>query len=126
MENNNCILLTKKEYEELKAKAAKNNPEIRICCTYNEGAFFAPKVITTTSTTFEVSERLSTFIHRIANNWTNKINSRIEQQVKDGVARQVHAVTEGTIKSMQEEIDFYKNRGFISRLFNTKYKPLSD
>ena len=124
MENNNCILLTKKEYEELKAQAEKNNPEIQIHCTYYEGSFFTPKIITSTRTTFEVSERLGAFIHRIVNNWANKINSEIEQRVQEGMEKRIHAMTEEIVKSMQKEIDFYKNRGFISRLFNIKYNPL--
>lgn len=124
MENNNFILITKKEYEELKAQAAKNNPEIRVCCHYYEGYVGEPKIAAASCTTFEVSERLGTFIHRVVKNWTNKINSEIKQRVKDDVERRVHALTKETIESMQKEIDFYKNRDFISRLFNIKYDPL--
>lgn len=126
MENNNCILLTKKEYEELKAQAAKNNPEIRVRCAFYEGYSLEPKVVISSGTTFEVSERLGAFIDRITRNWSNKINAAIKPQIKDIVARQVHAMTKETIEAMQKEIDFYKNRGFLSRLFNIKYDPLLD
>ena len=110
MENNNCILITKKEYKELKQKAEYNNPKIEIILGISTGSL-NPEI--STRYNFDPSLRLNRFIHKIHVDLTNKLR---EETVN--IVAPFLNVKNAQIDRLKAEIESLKNRGFWKRLFN--------
>ena len=116
MENNNCILITKKEYDALKAASENNNPGIKVSITMFNGSS-SPYVDIKADTTFDTSERIAWFIYNISKRITNKINKQLKDSVESCAKNRI-IDKQREIDKLKAEIEFLKNRGFWGRVFN--------
>lgn len=120
MENNNCILITRKEYDELVAKANENHPQIEIVGTLLNG-YFSPAFRTVPMANFVASDRLKSFITKVSKQFEKRINSHIEEvmtQYKSKTSKKLEEKYCAEIKKRDDKINFLLNRSWLERLLN--------
>lgn len=114
----NCVVITKKEYNELREKAESKeltitlNHFIRMVDGDWKVHYATPR------TSVPVSGRLLTFLYKVTEHLTSRFNEELSKHLPEVLQAEADAKWGKRVTELETEVEYLKNRGLIARIFN--------
>ena len=114
----NCVVITKKEYNELREKAESKeliitlNHFLRIVGNDLKVHYDYPR------TSIPVSGRLSDFLYNASSYLVSKFNEELDKHLPEVLQAEADAKWGKRVTELETEVEYLKNRGLIARIFN--------
>ena len=114
----NCVVITKKEYNELLEKAERK--EITVTLSHFIRMIDADWKVhyTTPQVSVAVSGKFLNFLYKTTAYLSSKFNEELSKHLPEVIQKEADARWSKRVTELETEVEYLKNRGLIARIFN--------